>query len=333
MSLLILPRHFSQRAELYLQFSRLTAAGVGLPQAVEIQHRSPPARSFREPLAVVRNQLQAGATFYEALTATGGWLPAFDAALLHAGEQSGRLPACFELLSAHYERNARLLRSTINSLAYPALLLHLAILIGPLPELFLTGAVLPFLVKILVVLVPIYAATAFIILAMQGRHCETWQSGIESVLHRVPVLGKARRNLALARLAAALEALVMAGVNIIQAWELAAAACGSPALKRTILSWRTELEAGVTPAELVSQSRMFPELFANLYHTGEVTGSLDDALRKLHQLYQGDAERQFQMVADWMPRLIYLGVVCVVAWRVISFWSGYFQQIGNVMGQ
>ncbi len=78
---------------------------------------------------------------------------------------------------------------------------------------------------------------------------------------------------------------------------------------------------------------MFPELFANLYHTGEVTGSLDDALRKLHQLYQGDAERQFQMVADWMPRLIYLGVVCVVAWRVISFWSGYFQQIGNVMGQ
>ena len=102
MALLLLPRHFQSRAELYRQFSRLTAAGIGIPQAVEIQHRSPPARSFREPLAIVRHRLADGATFSDALHGTGNWLPAFDAALLHAGEQSGRLPACFELLASHY---------------------------------------------------------------------------------------------------------------------------------------------------------------------------------------------------------------------------------------
>jgi type II secretory pathway component PulF len=332
MSLLILPRHFSQRAELYHQFSRLTTAGIGIPQAVEIQHRSPPARSFRGPLRVVMERLAQGATFHESLLSTGAWLPAFDAALLHAGEQSGRLPACFDLLAAHYERNARLLQQAISSLIYPALLFHVAVLLGPLPELVRTWELIPYLAKILVVLLPIYGITSFIVLAMQGRHGESWQSLLEFVLRHVPLLGKARRNLALARLASSLEALIAAGVTIIEAWELSAGACGSPALKRTILSWKPQLLDGMTPADLVTASGAFPELFSNLYHTGEITGSLDDALRKLHQLYQADAERQFQAVADWTPKLVYFGVVFVVAWRVISFWSDHFKQIGEAIG-
>ena len=86
-------------------------------------------------------RLSEGATFHEALLSTGSWLPAFDAALLQAGEQSGRLPACFDLLAAHYERNAALLQKTISSLIYPALLFHMAILIAPLPDLVRTWTV------------------------------------------------------------------------------------------------------------------------------------------------------------------------------------------------
>jgi type II secretory pathway component PulF len=32
----------------------------------------------------------------------------------------------------------------------------------------------------------------------------------------------------------------------------------------------------MTPADLVNQTRYFPELFANLYHTGEMSGKLDE---------------------------------------------------------
>lgn len=332
MALLILPRHFQSRAELYQQLSRLTSAGIGLPQAVEIQRRSPPARSFREPLAIVQNQLAAGATFADALRATGNWLPAFDAALLHAGEQSGRLPACFELLSQHYERAGVLLRKSISSLLYPALLFHMAVLIAPLQELVRTSNVLGYLARVLVVLLPVYAVVGFIVLALQGQHGERWRSWIESILQYVPLLGTARRKLALARLASALEALTAAGVNIVEAWTLSAAACGSPAIRKAVAGWTPQFETGSTPSELVRSSRVFPELFANLYHTGEMTGSLDQTLRRLHRLYQDEGEQQLQLVADWAPKLVYLGVALVVAWQVIQFWSGYFQQINQVIG-
>ncbi len=331
MSLFILPRHFSNRAELYHQFARLTAAGIGIPQAVEIQHRSPPSHSFRLPLSIVLRRIAEGATFSEALHSTGSWLPTFDSALLHAGEQSGRLPSCFELLANHYERNAALLKKTLASLFYPALLFHMAILIAPLPDLVSSGNVFAYLAKTVSVFVPVYAIIAFIVLALQGQRGEKSRKIVEAALQRVPLLGKARKNLALARLSSALEALITAGVNIIEAWELAGPASGSPALQEAIESWKPRLLHGATPAELVQGSSAFPELFANLYSTGEITGSLDITMRRLHRLYQDEGERQLQLVADWTPKLVYFGVVILVAWQVIRFWTGYFDQINQVI--
>ena len=333
MSLFILPRHFSNQAELYHQFSRLTAAGIGIPQAVEIQHRSPPSHSFRLPLSIVLRRITEGATFSEALRSTGSWLPSFDSALLHAGEQSGRLPSCFELLANHYERNAALLKKTLTSLFYPALLFHMAILIAPLPDLVSTGNMFAYLAKTVSVLSPVYAIVAFVVLALQGQRGERWRMIVETALQRVPLLGKARTNLALARLSSALEALVTAGVNIMEAWGLAGAASGSPALQEAIESWKPRLTDGATPAELVQSSSVFPTLFANLYNTGEITGSLDVTLRRLHRLYQDEGERQLQLVADWTPKLVYFGVVILVAWQVIRFWTGYFDQINQVIPQ
>jgi len=333
MSLFILPRHFSNRAELYHQFSRLTSAGIGIPQAVEIQHRSPPSRSFRLPLSIVLTRIAEGATFSEAVRSTGSWLPSFDAALLHAGEQSGRLPHCFDLLATHYERNAALLKKTLTSLFYPALLFHMAILIAPLPELVRTWDVVAYLAKTVGIFVPVYAIAIFIVLVLQGQHGEKWRRIVEAVLQRVPLLGKARKNLALARLAAALEALIAAGVNIIEAWELAGAASGSSNLQEVISRWKPRLRDGATPAELAQGSRAFPELFANLYSTGEITGSLDVTLQRLHRLYQDEGERQLQLLADWTPKVVYFGVVILVAWQVIRFWTGYFNQINEILPQ
>ncbi len=98
-------------------------------------------------------------------------------------------------------------------------------------------------------------------------------------LRFIPVLGTARHYLALSRLAAALEALISAGVNIFEAWDLAAAASGSPALRRAVADWRPKITAGQMPSEAVRACRLFPEMFANFYASGEISGKLDESLR------------------------------------------------------
>jgi len=109
------------------------------------------------------------------------------------------------------------------------------------------------------------------------------------------------------------------GVLITNAWDMAVAASGSPALGRAVSTWKEPLENGATPAELVNQSREFPELFASLYQSGEISGQLDDALTRLHTHYQEEGTRKMRLIAKWTPKAIYLGVMLIVAWMIIKW--------------
>jgi type II secretory pathway component PulF len=160
--------------------------------------------------------------------------------------------------------------------------------------------------------------------AGQGRHGEKWRTVVENILRPVPVLGKARRYLALARLAAALEALLNAGVIITSAWELAVAASGSPALGQAVRGWKTEVESGATPAELIKNSPEFPEMFASLYATGEVSGQLDETLGRLHRHYQEEGNSRMRTIAEWTPKLVYYMVMLLAAWYIISSYYHYY---------
>ncbi len=326
MPFIVTPRQLDQRAELFHQLAQLTSAGIGIIAALEQIKRGPPSRSYREPLQRLLDELARGATVADALHQLG-WLPAFDLALIEAGERSGRIDACFHLLADYYNERARLIRQTITDLIYPVSVFHLAVFVSTLLEFLWSG---PWLLVLFGGLVPFYAATVFLIYAGQDRHNEAWRTKVESVLRFIPVLGTARHCLALARLAAALEALISAGVNIFEAWELAAAASGSPALRRAVAAWKPIVTAGQMPSEAVRACRLFPEMFANFYASGEVSGKLDESLRHLNRLYSEEGLRKLHLVSKWVPRFIYFTVALFVGYIVIRFWTNYFNQINQM---
>ena len=290
MAFIVTPRQFTQRAEFYHQLAQFTSAGIGILSALEQIKRNPPARSFREPLQRILDELAKGRTFAESLRQLGSWLPEFDIALIDAGERSGRLDICFRLLADYYGDRARIAKQVISQLIYPVGLIHFAafvfLVILPFAASQFNASLFFLCGRAALILAPLYVVTFFLIYATQSKHGEKWRARIESFANPIPILGTARRFLALARLAAALEALISAGVNIVEAWDLAATACGSPALRHAVESWKPQIVAGRTPAEVLRERREFPEMFANLYATGEVSGKLDETLKRLYSYYQ-----------------------------------------------
>jgi type IV pilus assembly protein PilC len=251
----------------------------------------------------------------------GTWLPAFDIALVNAGDRSGRLDSCFKLLAGYYEERAQMARKVISDLLYPAFLFHFAVVVFAFIGFLNSGhGLMRVLGVVLGILLPIYAAAGFLIFAGQGRHGEKWRTVVENILRPIPVLGAARRCLALARLAAALEALLSAGILITSAWESAVAASGSPALGRAVRGWKAKLESGATPAELVKASPQFPEMFSSLYATGEISGQLDETLGRLHRHYQEEGSRKMRLIAEWSPKLVYYAVMLLIAWQIIAYY-------------
>ena len=131
MALIITPGQLNQRADFYFQLQSLVRAGVPIIQSLEMLAANNSVRKYRPHIRAVIERLQQGATLGEALEAETKWLPEFDLSLIAAGEQSGRLEEVLKNLGNYYKDQATLARNVLSSLAYPAFVVHMAILVFP----------------------------------------------------------------------------------------------------------------------------------------------------------------------------------------------------------
>lgn len=337
MALLITPRALAQRGEFYYQLGSMIRAGLPLIGALQTIEKSPPAGSYRRPVSRMVAELKGGNNFVGALEVIGDWLPVFDKALLEAGEKSGRLDECFRLLASYYEERAKLTREVIGQMIYPFFIVHFALLIFPVS--LLVGAVLQdqwtaLLINKVVAFGTLYGIAAALVLTTSGSRALWWRATIEQIVGLIPVLGTARRNLALARLTAALEALFSAGVGVVDSWELAARASGSPALAREVMKWRPQIEVEQkTPGEILSDKNVFPAMFTSLYCTGEISGQLDDTLKRLHEYSRVEGHRQMQMFTRGLTIAIIVCIMVAIGFQVVMFWLGYFNNLNNAIAQ
>lgn len=329
--MLFLPGQLSSRADFYHQLGQMTAAGLSLTNSLQTLSRTYRSAAFRSQLNHALLDIEAGATVSESFRRRAGWLPEFDIALLHAGERSGRLDATFTMLATYYSDRAAMARKLLSAVAYPMLLVHAALFILPFPDLFKAGDVVAYLLHSAGPLLVIYTIIGVGIFLSQSGRGHAWRGIIEAFTGFVPLVGSGRRALALGRLAAALEALINAGETIHEAWPLAAAACGSPALQNEVGTWRGQFAIGRTPAEVMRESRVIPEMFANLYSSGEVSGQLDQTLRRLRDYYNDEGSHTLHAAARVWPGVLYGLVALYIAYQVISFYTAYFNQAVRVM--
>lgn len=332
MPLLVTPARLAARADFYHQIGTSLAAGLTLVRTLRVLSQSPPAPDLGRRAAKVADRLESGASASEAFRSLGSWAPDFDISLIEAGEQTGRLDRTCQALSQSYASRATLARQILMGLVYPLLVFHVAFAILPvrhLVDLVHDGHFGTFLLRKALFFGPIYAATFALVFLVQRSQTGIARSLLESVTGILPILGRARKALALSRFSLALDALLNAGVNAVRAWPLAAAASGSPALQREVARWTPRIAAGTPTSELLLQSSYFPPHFANIYATAEISGQIDDALPRLVTFYQDEGLRRMRVAAGVLVGIVYGGILLIVAYQIVSFWLGFYGQILN----
>ncbi len=325
--MLATPKNLERRSEFYHQIGTMTEAGLSLVQALQSLNRSRSLRGFGQPVVRLLDRLEGGDTFAEAAAKERGWLAPFDLALFQAGERSGRLDVCFKTLAEFYRQRAAATREVIRQLIYPALVVHVAILLAPFPDLFLKGDLGLYLSRVGIFLIPFYVIVGAFVYLAQGSHGKRVRGLLETVFGWIPLLGAARRSLALSRFCLALQALLNSGTDMGRAWTLSAEASGSTKLQGAVAPFEEAIAGGHSPGELLNEVRVFPDLFVGLYQSGESSGRLDENIQRLQTHYQEEGTRKLQLFASWLPRLIYLGIVFVIGYRIVSFWSGFYQGV------
>jgi type II secretory pathway component PulF len=318
----------------YTEIAKLVEAGFGIRDAARamLDTRLPPLQAGL--LRTMDQGLESGKSIAEAFGAGSKEIGVLERRIIGAGERAGRLGPAFQQLADYFGMLAGARRDALQGMAYPLLLLHLGLFVGVLvPGLMAQSDFSAILGRFGLALFALYAAAYAGWLGLRALLAAApGNATLDRALNALPVLGRARRALAMARFTKVYHGCLLAGLPMSETVETAARASASGALGEAGRQLVAVLARGGALGPTFLSCGAFPPAFARSYATAEESGGLDKDLARWSALYQDEAARGVKTASALLSKLLYFAVLLFIAWTVIHAYSGYLGEIEKTLG-
>ena len=333
------------------QLASITKAGIPLERGLRELAGDISSRSMRRLVDAIADELEAGVSIEKAFEKRQKHFPPLYGRILKAGVETGRLSEMLTSLNRHLEMANQTRRIIFEAMTYPAVILVLAAIIltgvfmfiipqfaavieemtdgGRLPgitRLFLsmTKNVVPFWVTAGFVIAAIVALFAMLSASAAGRRFK------ESLLLRIPVIGRVYHSSMLSRMAEGLAIMVAAGSDMPVSLRLSSGATGSDKLILESEALSAQIEQGANILEAGQLCRVIPRLFLYSIQLGTQRNELQDNLYSLGQMYAEQARcGQARLQAVLLPVML-IGVGCFIAMTILAMFLPMIGIITNL---
>jgi type IV pilus assembly protein PilC len=321
----------AQRHLLHTELAKLLGAGFGIRQAIAaiLDTRPPSAQAVL--LKEADQALAEGKSIAQAF-GDPARVTDLERTVIAAGERGGRLAQGFQHLADYFEMIASARRDALQSMIYPTVLLHMGVFVATVPAGLMAGqSGGSILASIIVWLIGLYLGIALIAMLVRGllRAAPT-NVAIDRWLHRIPVIGKARKSMAMARFTKVFHIGVLAGLSMTEIVSMAAEASHSGMIREACGAVLVRAKEGGLLGPVLVASRPFPAAFARSYATAEEAGGLDHDLERWARLFHEEAVRGTKAVAVAVPKVCYVLILIFVVWKILGFYSGYYETLEHL---
>lgn len=318
------------KSRIYANLEKYARSGMGMEKACDSLLRQPRLSSTESRLYKgILSGLKSGKTIGDSLGGSSSVISSLEHEVVAASEAGGKLEKGFGHLSGYFKRIDRTRRTILKGLAYPVVLIHVAIPVstlamtafnrfsldggspaGSFRDAFFSSGKMMLVVYLLV-------ALCFVIAAILNRTGRT--SGfIDSLLCRVPILGRARRAVAMERFSQVFEIFLLAGKKMSDSLEGAGRASGSGLIREGSEEGAKIVAGGdLLAVALYSAPGAFPHDFSRGVAAAEESGQLDKELAEWGRFYSESAAEAMDQLAEWTPRLFYWAILLLVAGLII----------------
>ena len=306
------------------QMAMVLKSGISAIDGVEIMRDDAATEKGKALLSKVYDSLSESGSLADSLKMTGE-CPDYAVDMIRIGEQSGKLETVMRSLSAYYKREDSIADGIRNAVTYPLIMILMmfavvGVLIVKVLPIFgsvyqdlgteLTGparALLSFsvssgryLIVLLVVLAVIFAI--LIILMRTNTKFRT----------KFPLSRTLSRKIAEGRFAGGMALTLEAGLDTDESMELVGKAADHPLVTARIEKCASSLKEGRNFAEAVSESEVFPPVYARMVDIGVRSGSLDEVMKNISELYEEEIDgRISRMLSILEPTLVIILSVIV----------------------
>lgn len=315
------PLPASELAQLYLQLERLQLAGIPLQEAI-ITLTSGKSQ-LNQRAKVTLTYLRRGNSLAEAGQRSGLFV-GLDATLIQIAETGGIYTEVFHQLAQSYEEQARYQRQIQSRLKLPLLILLLAIIIQPLPNLIsgqLTlggylGVTVGFIIQLGLFIGIIWHLPHWL------RHYVVKPLGLGILADKlqlaIPYWGRWYIRRTLRNFMRSLGLMLQAGLPILEALPKAYEIVDNFVIRQHLQQIIIQLQQGQTVAEAIVAVKEIDSVAIQLVTTGEHSGSLAEMMLHYVKLESEAIAIHNDMLAAWLPRLAY---ALVVVWIVYGLFT------------
>ncbi|MGI9335110.1 MAG: type II secretion system F family protein [Gammaproteobacteria bacterium] len=318
-----------------VELSTLLGAGLPLDRALEFQGDLAEEGPLKKVIADVQTRVRGGDELSVAMeaarTPSGATVfSPFYLNMVRAGEAGGALGVALQRL-AEFQERARDLRETVGSaLVYPLLLLVfsiaalgliLGVVVPRLAAMFDdAGQKLPLSTQFVVnlgalvhdwwwALLALFIG-AFLLVKAHLRDDEV-RKRWDGRLLRVPVFGDLVAKYEASRFTRTLGTLLGGGVPLIEALTVGREVVGNRVIRDGIAKAATRARAGQGLSGPLAEANVFPRLATHLLKVGEETGSMEDMLMRLADIYDREVRAALKKAVDLLgpAAILILGVL------------------------
>jgi len=318
-----------QGARFLEQLATLLEAGVPIVQGLQrlgATGQRGPGRAWARRLAA---EIEAGESAAGALARHPRVLRRDQIRFLGAAEQQAGLPLGLRECARELEQEVAHARAWWSALAYPFILLHVAI---ALPSLYMlvTGSAAAYVEHVLTRVTLVDGAIVSMwLLYRLAQEVAGLREMVDGALLLIPALGAGRARLEQARFLRALSGLYAVGISIPGAYQTARLTYRNRFLAARAAKLARRLDNGAALDWVVGRLPWIPAEAEDILAVHRTAGSLDRGLLLIATDLHQRGERSLDAFRKFVPKLVYLAVAGYVAYVVIQFWASYY---GGVIG-
>jgi type IV pilus assembly protein PilC len=336
-----------------MHFSRQIAAfvrtGIPIIDAVRVVEDGTDSKRFRLILTQVRESLEGGVPFSDALEPHSSVFPPYYLGILRSAELTGQLDTVLDQLAVYIERDMEARSRIKSAMTYPAVVMVMSVLTMVVMVAFVLpnfvtffedlDSELPLPTRLLLGFSTFMStwwwALLLLIVAMVAFNM--WVSRTESarikrgeILMSLPVIGPIIRYSVVERFCRIIGAMMRAGVPLPDTMAAAIDSTNNPVFQARLRVARDEMLEGEGVAGPLERTELFPHAAVQMIRVGEETGTLDQQIESAANFYATETNYKVKRLTDLFEPAVVLFMGVVVGFVAVALISAMYGALEGV---
>jgi len=331
------------------QLAAMLGGGLHLVRILTALAAESTHKVFTKVLEKVRDDITAGATFADSLAQHPHVFNQLYISIVRAGEVSGSLPVVLDTLTTYLEKTDSIRRKVKGAIAYPAVILTVAVLIVmfmiikivPIFENVYAkaNARLPLPTRVLIEISNIvrgYALLVILAILLLGAvlfaiaQTPAGRRLFDLLKLRIPLFGSLIRKAIMARTCRTLSVLLNAGIPLIEAMETVSKVSGNSVIESALADATQRMRDGGTIAETLRETGHFPGMITQLVATGEESGTLPTMLGRAATYYEQQVDQAVATLSSLIEPIMIVVMGAIAGSVIFALYLPIFN-IGQAM--